>query len=211
MILGKLLIPGAAPAPYYYDSGEYISEGSTGSNILVPYPTQVESGDLLILHVGIHAATLFGTPSGWTLIGRNNYTHSIGVFGRIATGSESGYVTVSKGGSTVQAAGVISSFKNTRSYGGSSGSFGRGNTVNLAGSSSSVNNTLALVIASVQTVIPSGYNNLNGWQLGYEYSGMSTLILCYYPLPNAGISPPFGSISLPQTREQVILRRTLYN
>lgn len=70
---------------------------STGSTASVAYPSGIQAGDLLIVHGLVQSATLYGTASGWTeLIGAGTY----GTFlYKRATGSESGSLTVSMGGS----------------------------------------------------------------------------------------------------------------
>lgn len=77
-------------------AGNAVASGS-GANLLLSFPTSIVGGNILIMQVATRQGSVtINTPSGWTQIaqdlGGSTY-HTL--FYKIATGSESGSVTVS--------------------------------------------------------------------------------------------------------------------
>jgi hypothetical protein len=71
---------------------------STSASFSLPYPSDVQEGDLLLVMGLVQSATIYGTISGWS-----NYSVGAGSYNvlasKTATGAESGNVTVSLTGS----------------------------------------------------------------------------------------------------------------
>lgn len=98
----------------------YVSKGTTSYSATAPapsYPASIAAGDMLVLAVGIKPITAtIATPSGWTPLleatgtggtgttGADTGTMSVAVFTKIASGSESGTLTLSVTSGSVAAA-----------------------------------------------------------------------------------------------------------
>lgn len=72
---------------------------TTGTTLNVPFPASISAGDYLILHTVVREPSynVSGTPSGFTLIDDETEVvllHAF-VYGKVATGSETGNLTVS--------------------------------------------------------------------------------------------------------------------
>jgi hypothetical protein len=70
------------------------SEGSTtGTSLSVPYPAGLQAGDILVLWIGSAGNGTFTTPSGWSVAISSSSGRA--VYYKVATGSESGSLSVS--------------------------------------------------------------------------------------------------------------------
>jgi len=85
-----------------YGANGGIGYASTGTTVSVPYPSGIAAGQMLILQVLQATATDdIATPSGWTKLGSDSEgSGTTGAnsawFAKVATGSESGNLTVSR-------------------------------------------------------------------------------------------------------------------
>lgn len=86
-------------APAYVSSGTGAVSGSTP--IAVPYPASISVNDLLLMHfTSSSASETLTTPSGWTLISGGNtlaFKGTSWVLGKVASGSETGNLSVTWG------------------------------------------------------------------------------------------------------------------
>lgn len=80
-------------ATAFISIGASAKVNSDNTDINVPYPETISADNLLVIHVQAGTnGTTWSTPSGWTAVGSQQY--GARVFTKIATGSESGSVTV---------------------------------------------------------------------------------------------------------------------
>ena len=90
---------------------------TSGTTIAVPYPATVTAGDILICVVGNEDNRTISTPAGWSVVLPSGGFGVIGaVFSKVATGSESGTLTVTNSGAVTSAAGVIFCAQNVSTY-----------------------------------------------------------------------------------------------
>jgi hypothetical protein len=88
-------------APVVASVGTATFSSGSVSSVAIPYPSGISSGDLLVLLAGERDDFGISTPTDWTLIDslQQNTVTGANVFYKRATGSESGSLTVSRGGS----------------------------------------------------------------------------------------------------------------
>lgn len=89
-------------------------ENASSTDAVVPYPSGIVSGELLLIHVTNSGASVPSTPAGWTLAksqaNANGTACSIMTAYKVATGSESGSVTVATNVAAGRVTGMMERF-----------------------------------------------------------------------------------------------------
>jgi hypothetical protein len=91
-------------------AGTALEETTATTSHPVPYPATISAGDVMVLGIGTSSANsaAISTPSGWTLIRQSSSTGntllpSIAAYVTVATGSETGNLTVTSGSIVIAA------------------------------------------------------------------------------------------------------------
>jgi hypothetical protein len=87
--------------PTIANSGAHAADNTT-ADLAVPYPSGINSGDLLLLVIGASDVSSWSTPSGWAVEGTVNFAQNIiYVFSKTADGTETGNLNVTPANSQV--------------------------------------------------------------------------------------------------------------
>lgn len=86
---------------------------TSGSSVAVPYPSSVSAGDLLICYVANGSNRAWTVPAGWTSAWNGGFLIYAGCFWKVATGSESGTLSVSAAGAITEGAAVMIAVQGT--------------------------------------------------------------------------------------------------
>ncbi|MEM2889746.1 MAG: hypothetical protein QW358_00140, partial [Candidatus Hadarchaeum sp.] len=138
----------ADPTISYVGAGAVAYSAQNGASVAPAYPSGIQAGDLLVVFVGMKPSTANSgsvtTPSGWTLILNSGWMGGYGTtlgadtgntclwaFYKIATGSESGTLTISLSTNNVSWAQMYL-FRNTTKLWDVAGTWGSDNTSGTA-------------------------------------------------------------------------------
>lgn len=196
-VSGSVPLTVVAPAPVGTPT---MGEESSATNVTVPYPSGIVSGELLVAHITNSLASIIATPpSGWTLAtAHNNSTASSAsqaVFHRRADGTETGSVVFSShASSTGRVTGVMSRWSsvNTTPFDASGTTAASGgaatfnaNTITTVTDNATVLYTVGMNISSsTDFVAPSGVTRIGTGTTGVgrrQWVG-------YEAKPTAGVS-----------------------